>query len=64
MAWQQLHAVKGSITWEALKDGWSSKWFQGVKGGEAAPPADYVGVLGVLPVAAHARTHPCTTPPV
>lgn len=47
MAWQQqLHTIKDSITWDAVKDGWSSTWFQGSPGGQTAQPADYMGVLG------------------
>jgi hypothetical protein len=47
MAWQQqLQNVKDSITWDAVKDGWSSTWFQGSPGGQTAQPADYMGVLG------------------
>ena len=47
MAWQQqLQTIKDSITWDAVKDGWSSTWFQGSPGGQTAQPADYMGVLG------------------
>lgn len=46
MAWQQqLQNVKDSITWDAVKEGWSSTWFQGSPGGQTAQPADYMGVL-------------------
>lgn len=43
-AWE---AARSSVSWQAVKDGWSSKWFQGSKDGSmVALQSDFVGVLG------------------